>query len=123
MQNHMEFIKILSFIKIRLNIDKQRLSWNSKYFFYSSKTYLWFNFRQIGVDREALEYQVTERKNAEAAEEARSSAYAREMIRNDKLGVLLQERQDKDTRNLHQKMNDFRAQYQVNIKIDMRPLN
>ena len=66
---------------------------------------------------------MTERKNAEAAEEARSSAYAREMIRNDKLGVLLQERQDKDTRNLHQKMNDFRAQYQVNIKIDMRPLN
>merc|ERR1712126_630969 len=69
--------------------------------------------RIIGVDRAALECQVTERNNAEAVEAARDSAYSRDMIRNDKLGVLLQERQDKDARNLHKKLNEFRSQYQT----------
>lgn len=69
--------------------------------------------RIIGVDRAALECQVTERNNAEAVDAARDSAYSRDMIRNDKLGVLLQERQDKDGRNLHQKLNEFRSQYQT----------
>ena len=71
------------------------------------------NFRIIGVDREGLAAQVTERKNAEAVEDARNNAYNNDMIRNDKLAVLLQERQDKDTRNLQQELNNFRFQYQV----------
>ena len=37
------------------------------------------------------------------------------MIRNDKLAVLLQERQDKDTRNLQQQLNNFRFQNQVSL--------
>ena len=73
------------------------------------------NSRIIGVDREGLAAQVTERKNAEAVEDARNNAYNNDMIRNDKLAVLLQERQDKDTRNLQQELNNFRFQYQVNL--------
>jgi len=69
--------------------------------------------RIIGVDREGLAAQVTERKNAESVEEARNNAYNNDMIRNDKLAVLLQERQDKDTRNLQQELNNFRFQYQT----------
>ena len=76
------------------------------------------NSRIIGVDREGLAAQVTERKNAEAVEDARNNAYNNDMIRNDKLAVLLQERQDKDTRNLQQELNNFRFQYQVHL-IDM----
>merc|ERR1712159_334318 len=69
--------------------------------------------RIIGVDREGLECQGNERNNSEAVEAARNDAYSRDMIRNDKLGVLLQERQDKDARNLHKKLNEFRSQYQT----------
>jgi len=68
--------------------------------------------RIIGVDREALETQVTERKQAESVDQARNNAYNNDMIRNDKLAVLLQERQDKDTRHLQQQLNNFRSQYQ-----------
>ena len=76
------------------------------------------NFRIIGVDREALETQVTERKQAESVDQARNNAYNNDMIRNDKLAVLLQERQDKDTRHLQQQLNNFRSQYQVHRRQD-----
>ena len=56
--------------------------------------------RLIGVDKEALDAQVTERNNMNSADTARDDAYAREMIKNDKLGVLYQERQDRDAREL-----------------------
>lgn len=69
--------------------------------------------RIIGVDREGLEYQVNERNNSNNVQDARNAAYSRDMIRNDKLGVLLQERQDKDQRELHKKLNEFRFQYQT----------
>lgn len=69
--------------------------------------------RIIGVDRDGLETQVTERKQAEAVDAARNQAYNNDMIRNDKLAVLLQERQDKDTRQLQQQLNNFRFQYQT----------
>jgi len=68
--------------------------------------------RIIGVDREGLACQLDERRNAESVEETRNSAYSKDMIRNDKLAVLLQERQDKDTHELQQKLNEFRFQYQ-----------
>ena len=70
-------------------------------------------FRIIGVDREALCTQVTERNQADAVDHARNNAYNNDMIRNDKLAVLLQERQDKDTHNLQQQLNNFRFQNQV----------
>lgn len=70
-------------------------------------------FRIIGVDREALSTQVAERNQADAVDQARNNAYNNDMIRNDKLAVLLQERQDKDTRNLQQQLNNFRFQNQV----------
>jgi hypothetical protein len=70
--------------------------------------------RIIGVDREGLEYQVNERRNADNVEAGRNQAYSRDMIRNDKLGVLLQERSDKDQKQLHKKLNEFRFQYQAN---------
>jgi len=68
--------------------------------------------RIIGVDREALCTQVTERNQADAVDHARNNAYNNDMIRNDKLAVLLQERQDKDTHNLQQQLNNFRFQNQ-----------
>lgn len=36
----------------------------------------------------------------QSADDSRNDAYAREMIKNDKLGVLYQERQDRDARDL-----------------------
>jgi hypothetical protein len=68
--------------------------------------------RLIGVDKEALDAQVTERNNMNSADTARDDAYAREMIKNDKLGVLYQERQDRDARELQKSLNDFRFQNQ-----------
>lgn len=68
--------------------------------------------RLIGVDKEALEAQVRERNGMETSEKMRGQAYAREMIKNDKLGVLYQERQDRDVRELQKSLNDFRFQNQ-----------
>ena len=94
-------------IRKKISYDFQKNEDDRKERIFNART------RIIGVDRAALECQVTERNNAEAVEAARDSAYSRDMIRNDKLGVLLQERQDKDARNLHKKLNEFRSQYQV----------
>jgi len=68
--------------------------------------------RLIGVDKQALEAQVTERNAMQTTEQTRNDAYAREMIKNDKLGVLYQERQDRDVRELQKSLNDFRLQNQ-----------
>lgn len=68
--------------------------------------------RLIGVDKDALDAQVTERNNMQSADSARNNAYAREMIKNDKLGVLYQERQERDARDLQKSLNEFRFQNQ-----------
>jgi len=68
--------------------------------------------RLIGVDKSALDAQVDEQNNMQSAENARNNAYAREMIKNDKLGVLYQERQERDVRELQKNLNDFRFQNQ-----------
>jgi len=68
--------------------------------------------RLIGVDKTSLDAQLTERNTMQSAEGSRNDAYAREMIKNDKLGVLYQERQDRDARDLQKSLNDFRFQNQ-----------
>merc|ERR1712106_28286 len=78
--------------------------------------------RIIGVDREALCTQVTERNQADAVDHARNNAYNNDMIRNDKLAVLLQERQDKDTHNLQQQLNNFRFQNQKRDSSGISPI-
>merc|ERR1719370_2191436 len=68
--------------------------------------------RLIGVDKEALNHQVGDRNQRQQMDQQRHEAYAREMIKNDKLGVLYQERQERDVRELQKNLNDFRFQNQ-----------
>jgi len=69
--------------------------------------------RTIGVDIEALEQQCAERNWIEAQEKERNEALAQNMIRNDKICVLLQKRQEDDLRKLNIKLNEFRKIYQT----------
>jgi len=68
--------------------------------------------RLIGVDKEALNHQVNDRNKMQQMDQQRHDAYAREMIKNDKLGVLYQERQERDVRELQKSLNEFRLQHQ-----------
>lgn len=68
--------------------------------------------RLIGVDKISLDAQLIEQNTMQSADDSRNDAYAREMIKNDKLGVLYQERQDRDARDLQKSLNDFRFQNQ-----------
>lgn len=68
--------------------------------------------RMIGVDKEGLDAQLEEQSRMQEMENARTSSYAKEMIKNDKLGVLYQERQERDVRDLQKSLNEFRFQNQ-----------
>lgn len=52
------------------------------------------------MDKISLDAQLIEQNTMQSADDSRNDAYAREMIKNDKLGVLYQERQDRDARDL-----------------------
>ena len=52
--------------------------------------------RTIGVDVQSLEEQVKERKWMEEQERRRHEAFAGDMLRNDKVALLLQKRQESD---------------------------
>ena len=64
-------------------------------------------FRLIGVDKEALNHQVGDRNQRQQMDQQRHEAYAREMIKNDKLGVLYQERQERDVRDLQKVLKNI----------------
>jgi len=68
--------------------------------------------RLIGLDMQSLNQQVKDRKIQEDTEKARDESYMNDMVRNDKITVLLQQRQEKDVRNLQKSLNDFRVRYQ-----------
>jgi len=68
--------------------------------------------RTIGVDLQVLDQQAEERKWMEEQERRRSEAFAHDMVRNDKIASLLQQRQDHDIRVLNKSINEFRQKYQ-----------
>lgn len=68
--------------------------------------------RIIGVDKNALEQQVRDKYFMEEMEQKRSQAFAHDMIRNDKVTVLLDKRQEHDERELRRAQNEFRSLHQ-----------
>ncbi|XP_069720853.1 RIB43A-like with coiled-coils protein 2 [Phaenicophaeus curvirostris] len=68
--------------------------------------------RTIGVDKDALDTQVKDRKIQEAAEKAWNEEFANEMKRNDKIICMLEERQKSDIRNINKDINEFRKNFQ-----------
>lgn len=68
--------------------------------------------RTIGVDVDALSQQVNDRKIKEDTEKARDESFMSDMVRNDKIVMMLQKRQEQDIRNLNKALNEFRDRYQ-----------
>jgi len=68
--------------------------------------------RTIGVDVRSLEEQVNERKWIEDQEQCRNEAFAQDMVRNDKIALLLQNRQESDIKELNKAVNEFRLKHQ-----------
>lgn len=68
--------------------------------------------RTIGVDIDALDTQINSRNIREKTEKARDDAFMNDMVRNDKVVMMLQKRQEQDIRRLNQALNSFRSQYQ-----------
>ncbi|NWI52192.1 RIBC2 protein, partial [Calyptomena viridis] len=69
-------------------------------------------FRTIGVDKDALDAQVKERKIQEAAEKALHEKFADDMKRNDKLMCLLEERHRNETRDMNKALKEFQKNCQ-----------
>lgn len=68
--------------------------------------------RLIGIDKDALDQQITDKKFMEEMENKRSEAFAHDMIRNDKITVLLDRRQEHDLREMNRALNEFRSLHQ-----------
>lgn len=68
--------------------------------------------RLIGVDEQAIEQQMKDRKQMEHMEKRRDEAFAADAIRNDMIAELLEKRQDNDMRELNKAMNEFRMLHQ-----------
>lgn len=88
-------------IERRRNMEEQRKSriFNSK-------------SRTIGVDLQALEQQIKDRKQQEDYEQKRSNAFAADAVRNDKITQLLEKRQEQDVVELNRAVNEFRMLHQ-----------
>ncbi|XP_075712064.1 RIB43A-like with coiled-coils protein 2 [Rhinoderma darwinii] len=68
--------------------------------------------RTIGVDKEALDVQVHDKKVQKEIENKCQEAFAAQTVQNDKVLCLLDERQKDDIRNLNKTINEFRLQFQ-----------
>ncbi|KAL0968522.1 hypothetical protein UPYG_G00267960 [Umbra pygmaea] len=68
--------------------------------------------RTIGIDKDALDYQVNERKKKEATEAESLNAYAADAVLMDQTACLLDQRQRKDERLLQEAMGEFRLNFQ-----------
>ncbi|XP_053243558.1 RIB43A-like with coiled-coils protein 2 isoform X1 [Podarcis raffonei] len=68
--------------------------------------------RTIGVDTEALDAQIRDRKIQEATQRAYDDTIAAEMKQNDKILCILDERQKRDSQILNKAVNEFRQTYQ-----------
>ncbi|KAL8609914.1 hypothetical protein ACOMHN_016389 [Nucella lapillus] len=68
--------------------------------------------RTIGVDRQAIDQQIFDKKQYEEYERRRHEAFAADAVRNDMITEMLQKRQDEDIRSLARAENEFRALHQ-----------
>lgn len=68
--------------------------------------------RQIGVDRQAIDQQIFDKKQMEEFEKKRHEAFAADAVRNDKITSMLEKRQEHDVRALNEALNEFRALHQ-----------
>ncbi|XP_063165263.1 RIB43A-like with coiled-coils protein 2 [Candoia aspera] len=68
--------------------------------------------RTIGIDKEALDTQVKDKKIQEAVQRAHDDSIAAEMKQNDKVLSMLDQRQKKDAQILNKAINEFRQNYQ-----------
>uniref|UniRef100_A0A8B9BHI9 RIB43A domain with coiled-coils 2 n=1 Tax=Anser brachyrhynchus TaxID=132585 RepID=A0A8B9BHI9_9AVES len=68
--------------------------------------------RTIGVDKDALDAQVKDRKIQEAAKKARNEELANEFKQNDKIMCMLEERQKYVIRNINKAVSDFQKNFQ-----------
>uniref|UniRef100_A0A2C9JD92 RIB43A-like with coiled-coils protein 2 n=1 Tax=Biomphalaria glabrata TaxID=6526 RepID=A0A2C9JD92_BIOGL len=68
--------------------------------------------RQIGIDKQAIDQQIFDRKQMEDYERKRHEAFAADALRNDRIAVLLEKRQEQDIRALNEALNEFRALHQ-----------
>ncbi|GFO15542.1 rib43a-like with coiled-coils protein 2 [Plakobranchus ocellatus] len=68
--------------------------------------------RQIGVDKQAIEQQMFDKKQMEEYERKRHEAFAADALRNDRIASMLQMRQERDQRALNEALNEFRALHQ-----------
>lgn len=66
----------------------------------------------MGVDTSALNLQSAEKSRREKFEDERHEAYAKEMVRNDKLATLASLRHEQDLREMAKELNNFRFQNQ-----------
>lgn len=69
-------------------------------------------FRTIGVDKEALDVQVHDKKIQKEIETKRQEGFDAELVQNDKVLSLLDQRQQDDIRNLSKAIDEFRLQFQ-----------
>ncbi|KAJ7329448.1 hypothetical protein JRQ81_015622 [Phrynocephalus forsythii] len=68
--------------------------------------------RTVGIDKEALDTQIKDRKIQEATQRACDESIAAEMKHNDKVLCMLDDRQKRDARILSKAVNEFRKNYQ-----------
>lgn len=68
--------------------------------------------RLIGIDTQALDYQVRDKQQMDIMEKRREEAFFADATRNDKIACLLQQRQDHDQRELAKALNEFRGLHQ-----------
>ncbi|NXO42271.1 RIBC2 protein, partial [Locustella ochotensis] len=68
--------------------------------------------RTIGIDKDALDAQVKERKIQEAAEKAQHERFAHDMKKNDKLMCLLEERQKNEIKDMNKALKEFQKNFQ-----------
>nr|XP_042907776.1 RIB43A-like with coiled-coils protein 2 [Parasteatoda tepidariorum] len=64
--------------------------------------------RQIGIDVEALNWQVHDSKFQRAKEEERDRKFAEEAINNDKLALLFEQQKNDQVREVNKKMDEYR---------------
>ncbi|XP_071278391.1 RIB43A-like with coiled-coils protein 2 [Agelaius tricolor] len=68
--------------------------------------------RTIGIDKDALDAQVKEKKIQEAAEKAEHERFAHHMKKNDKLMCLLEERQKNEIKDINRALTEFHKNFQ-----------
>nr|XP_023694236.1 RIB43A-like with coiled-coils protein 2 isoform X1 [Paramormyrops kingsleyae] len=68
--------------------------------------------RTIGIDKDALDYQVRERKEQERKEADTQRSYAADLLHSDRISCLLEQRQRKEQRRLEGAILQFRRDFQ-----------